>query len=276
VDAAWVAAHRADSGLVILECQWGSALPGSDYALGHVPGAIHIDTDDFELGPPAYFLKPATALRETVERLGITSETCVVVYSSWSIAAARCWWILRYLGVEDVRFFDGGYAAWIAAGGSAEVAPNAPGPRCSFGRDVPARPDWLVGTAEMEEIVARASSDTRIVDVRSQAEFLGQTSGYRSLEARGRLPGALWGRDACGEPGSTYLRPDGTLRASSEIQELWTSLDITPDREIVFYCGGGWRSSLAFLYAQLLGFPRVRHYADGWFAWNAGPGATSG
>ena len=36
----------------------------------------------------------------------------------------------------------------------------------------------------------------------------------------------------------------------------------------VFYCGSGWRSSLAFLYAWLLGFERIRNYSDGWGGWS--------
>jgi thiosulfate/3-mercaptopyruvate sulfurtransferase len=37
---------------------------------------------------------------------------------------------------------------------------------------------------------------------------------------------------------------------------------------VIFYCGSGWRSSLAFLYAQWLGYERVRNYSDGWSGWS--------
>jgi molybdopterin synthase sulfurtransferase len=275
VDVAWVTAQQAgenpagnpDNDSVILECQWGLALPGSDYARGHVPGAIHADTDDFETGPPAYSLKHVAALTTAVERLGITSGTTVVVYSAWPLAAARCWWILRYLGVEDVRFFEGGLPAWIAAGGAIETCTPAPRPSRPFGKKAPCRADWLVGLPEVEALVEARSAT--IIDVRSEAEFMGEISGYRSLKARGRIPGALWGQDACAEPGSAYLREDGSLRTAGEIRAIWDPLGVTPDQQTVFYCGGGWRSSLACLYAQLLGLPSARNYSDGWFEWSA-------
>jgi 3-mercaptopyruvate sulfurtransferase SseA len=280
VDATWVAAllagenpaNNPSNDFVILECQWGLATPDSDYAHGHVPQAIYINSDDFETGPPAYFLKPTASLLSAIEQLGITSSTTIVVYSAWTLAAARCWWILRYVGVKDVRFFEGGYAAWVAAGGAVETTPNVPRKPRSFstvGKETSACACWLASTTEIEAIVQATPADTIIVDVRSLAEYLGHTSGYRSLEVRGKIPGALWGKDACGDWGSPYLDTDGLLRTADEIRALWTPLGVTSDRQIIFYCGGGWRSSLAFLYAQLLGFQRVRNYSNGWFEWSA-------
>ena len=43
---------------------------------------------------------------------------------------------------------------------------------------------------------------------------------------------------------------------------------LRPDHEIIFACGSGWRSSLAFLYAQEMGLTKVRNYSDGWSGWS--------
>jgi 3-mercaptopyruvate sulfurtransferase SseA len=37
---------------------------------------------------------------------------------------------------------------------------------------------------------------------------------------------------------------------------------------MVVYCGGGLRSSLAFLYARLLGYTHARNYSSGWSEWS--------
>lgn len=269
VDAAWVAARRAGApsgdDLTVLEWRWG---PAGDDARGHLPGALVVDSDDFETGPPAYFLQTPDAIAAALARLGIARATPVVVYGDWALAAARGWWILRHAGVEDVRFLDGGLAAWVAAGGDVATRPRAPGPPRPFGATIPARPELLADTAFVQAVVDDPRADTLLVDVRSRAEFVGADSGYRSLEAKGRIPGAVWAGDAGGGPGSDYLRADGSLRSAAEIAALWTPLGITPDRPVVFTCGGGWRSSLACLYADLLGFSRARNHADGWFAWS--------
>ena len=51
----------------------------------------------------------------------------VVVYDDWGgRAAARAWWLLRYHGHGDVRVLDGGWPAWLDAGGTAETGPVTP------------------------------------------------------------------------------------------------------------------------------------------------------
>jgi thiosulfate/3-mercaptopyruvate sulfurtransferase len=113
-----------------------------------------------------------------------------------------------------------------------------------------------------------------LADVRSRAEYEGRESGYDYLEAAGRLPGALHLDDADDDT-RLYVRPDGHLRAPREILALWRERGLVPagggrrfEREVVFYCGTGWRSSLAFFYAWLLGFGNIRNYSDGWSGWS--------
>ena len=252
---------------VILYWQWGPPAPVTGTHPGYIPGAIHVNSDDFETGTPCYFLQNPAVLTAALRRLGVTRTTTVVVYSDWACAAARGWWILTYAGVEDVRFLDGGLAAWVALGGLLAPEPGSPATPRSFGTVIPACPEHLADTPLVESIVA-SPDETLIVDVRSWEEFCGETSGYRSLEARGRIPGAVWAGDAEGSPGSLYLSDSGFLRTPDEIWTVWAPQGITVSRPVIFYCGAGWRSSLAALYAHLLGLRHVHNYADGWFAWS--------
>jgi thiosulfate/3-mercaptopyruvate sulfurtransferase len=40
---------------------------------------------------------------------------------------------------------------------------------------------------------------------------------------------------------------------------------------IAFYCGTGWRASLAFFYAWLMGWEHISVYDGGWFEWSSDP-----
>jgi len=61
----------------------------------------------------------------------------------------------------------------------------------------------------------------------------------------------------------------------SEIAALWAKARLKAgtsgeqfEREVIFYCGSGWRSSLAFFYAYMLGYTNIRNYSDGWSGWS--------
>lgn len=253
---------------VTLEYQSGPADSNSDYANGHIPGAIHFNSDDFETGYPSYYLKPDADLEMVIKHYGITKNTTVIVYSSRQIAAARGWWILKYAGVEDVRFPDGGYNAWVTAGGSVETEVNVPVPVDDFGGTVPLHPEYLATTSYVETKIAAKLPSVAIADVRSKAEYTGEISGYSRLNAKGRIPTAVWAQEADANDTSAYLNPDGTLRTAEEMATIWNPIGVTADKELIFYCGGGWRSSLAFLYAYLMGYQNVRNYSNGWFEWS--------
>jgi thiosulfate/3-mercaptopyruvate sulfurtransferase len=41
-----------------------------------------------------------------------------------------------------------------------------------------------------------------------------------------------------------------------------------PGRPTAFYCGTGWRASMAFFYAWLMDWPHISVYDGGWFEWS--------
>ena len=42
---------------------------------------------------------------------------------------------------------------------------------------------------------------------------------------------------------------------------------MTPDREVITYCQGGYRAAHSYLALRLLGYPRVRMYVGSWKEW---------
>jgi thiosulfate/3-mercaptopyruvate sulfurtransferase len=52
---------------------------------------------------------------------------------------------------------------------------------------------------------------------------------------------------------------------------MWQKLGVTPDREAIFYCGTGWRSSTGFFQAYLMGFQKARNYDGSFYNWSSDP-----
>ena len=256
-----------------------------EYADGHLPGALYLDTNWLE-DPVDWNRRPPDVLERALTKLGITHDTTVILYGrdtvgnpneKWpgrragQIAATRAAAILTYAGVDDVRILDGGYDWWVTAGHRLETEPRLPQPVASFGTAVPRRPEVIVGIDEAKSILADPAGSA-LVSVRSWREHIGAVSGYNYIGPAGRISGDVWGN--CGTDAyhmQHYRSVDNTMRAYPEIAANWREAGITPDKRVAFYCGTGWRASETWFYAYLMGWDRIAVYDGGWFEWSADP-----
>ena len=252
-----------------------------EYGQGHIPGAFYLDSNTLESSTDWNRRSPEE-LKSALFEMGITRDTTVIVYgrdtaadpgeqkpgrTAGQIAATRAAAILFYCGVRDVRLLDGGYNAWVAAGFEVETIPRTPNAGQAFGADIPAQPECFIDLDEAKEFLENPNSV--LVSVRSWAEHIGETSGYNYIGDTGDIPGAVWGN--CGTSAydmQHYRNVDNTMRDFKEIRSNWEEVGITPDKNVAFYCGTGWRASEAFFYAYLMGWPRVAVYDGGWFEWS--------
>ncbi|MBD3257062.1 thiosulfate sulfurtransferase [candidate division GN15 bacterium] len=255
-----------------------------DYESGHIPGAVHLDTESLE-DSKTWNRRSPDELREALIRLGITRDTTVVVYGRFShpnnedeypgrlaghLAAMRCAQLLMYAGVQDVRVLNGGMAAWREAGYEMSTDEATLRPAADFGGDIPQRPNLIVDTPEAQVLLE--SDNGELVSVRSWEEFIGHVSGYNYIDEVGRIPGAIFGN--CGSDAyhmENYRNIDHTMREYHEIAAIWAADGIVPDKHIAFYCGTGWRASEAFMHAYLMAWPRISVYDGGWMEWSSDP-----
>ena len=254
------------------------------YLSGHIPGAIDINTNDLE-SEETWNRRTPEELKNTLEAHGITADTTVVMYGKFmnpnnddpfpgsaagDIGAIRCAFIMMYAGVKDVRVLNGGFQSWQDAGFESSTTDEPKKPVSDFGVEIPAKPELAVDTPEAK--VMLASPKAELVCVRSWPELIGEVSGYNYIEAKGRIPGAVFGD--CGSDAyhmENYRNVDHTTREFHEIEESWMKKGITPDKHLAFYCGTGWRGSEAWFNAWLMGWPKVSVYDGGWFEWSNDP-----
>ena len=252
-----------------------------EYERSHIPGAFHLDTNSLESAADWNRRSPGE-LEAALTELGISRDTTVILYGrdtaadpaehkpgrrAGQIAATRAAAILLYAGVGDVRLLDGGLNAWLAAGYPVETEIRIPAAAPGFGATVPARPGFFIDFEEAVDLIA--DPDGRLVSVRSSPENRGETSGYNYIKELGDIPGAVWTN--CGSDAyhmQHYRNIDNTMRDFNEVTSVWREAGITPDKNVAFYCGTGWRASETFFYAYLMNWPNVSIYDGGWFEWS--------
>lgn len=216
-----------------------------------------------------------------MEGYGIKHDDTVVVYcgnKSYVGGAYRIAWALLYAGVKDVRYLNGDLAAWVENGGTLETKFNVPKPVPDFGTSVPAHPEYSATTRQVEEMCS--DPNAVIADDRSRIEFAAKDKAgcyYEFFCSPGHVPTAVWVQDMYWylDDFNSRRQPEFykpcSLKSYSIVKKEWEKLGLTPDKKIAFYCGGGWRSSLVWYYAYLMGYPNILNYAGGWYEWTWDP-----
>jgi len=254
------------------------------YLSGHIPGAIDMDTLALE-APETWNRRSPEELEKALLQHGITEHTTVILYGKYmdpdnddefpgsaagDIGAIRNAFIMMYAGVKDVRILNGGFQSWQDAGFEISYSDEPKKPVTEFGATIPLHPELAVDTLEAKQILT--SKTAELVCVRSWPEYIGEVSGYNYIEAKGRIPGAVFAD--CGSDAyhmENYRNVDHTTREFHEIDNIWQEAGITPDKHLAFYCGTGWRGSEAWFNAWLMGWPHVSVYDGGWFEWSNDP-----
>lgn len=84
----------------------------SEYAAGHIPGAVNIEfTQNGEPEQPHYW-KSAADLRAMYEAVEVTSDETVIPYCTTGVRSAATYFTLRLLGYDDVSLFTGSWREW--------------------------------------------------------------------------------------------------------------------------------------------------------------------
>jgi thiosulfate/3-mercaptopyruvate sulfurtransferase len=266
VDTAWVAEHLNDPNVRIVESNEDILL----YDQGHIPGAIKIDwVADLNDQVVRDYLD-----REHFEQLlsakGIGNDTTVVFYgdkNNWWATYAL--WVFKLYGHKDARIMNGGRAKWIAEGRDLTKAAPSYAP-ASY--KAPERDDKTIRAFRDQVREHIKKSGVALVDVRSPQEYSGERTHMPEYPQEGTLRGGHI-PTAVSIPWAKAVKEDSTFKSTADLQELYGSQGVTPDKDVVAYCRIGERSSHTwFVLTYLLGYPQVRNYDGSWTEWGNGVG----
>ncbi len=264
VSTEWVAEHLASPEVRVLEVDYN---PDASYRQGHVPGAVLVDWRRDINHRVRRDIVDSPRAQELLSRCGVLPRTTLVLYgdfSNWFAAFAL--WVFRYYGLPDVRLMDGGRRKWIEEGRplTQETPPVASTEFPSLTAVEGLRVDQEFVRARLDDVM---DGRWMLIDVRSPAEFHGEVTAppeypNENAQRSGHIPGAR------NVPWSEVVRPDGTFKSREELDELYRSWGIVPERPVITYCRIGERSSHTwFVLKYLLGYPDVRNYDGSWAEW---------
>jgi thiosulfate/3-mercaptopyruvate sulfurtransferase len=255
---------------LVLDCRFTLADPGKglrDYIQAHIPGALYVHLDEDLSGPKIpgvsgrHPLPSVEAAARTFAGWGISSNVQVVCYddAGGALAAARAWWMLRWLGHQAVAVLNGGWQKWVGERREALAGIETRQPGIFHHHP---RPEMIANTAEVESL--RQDPAYRLFDVRTSDRYHGRNETIDPVA--GHIPGAV------SAPYAFNLNPNLTFRSPAKIKQHYQDLlDGVPAERAVFYCGSGVTSThniLALLYA---GLGEARCYIGSWSEWITDP-----
>jgi thiosulfate/3-mercaptopyruvate sulfurtransferase len=225
-----------------------------DYAAGHIPGAGWSPYATWRSGPAnPGALRDVDHLQAVVRDLGIEADTPVVVIHSGANStdmgtAARVYWTLKSLGVQDLALLNGGFAGWAQAGLPVDTTPASfiPSDFTAVWTDT-----WRVTTDEVTQLAS--SGDARLLDARPQSFFQG-------LQWSIAAPGTIRGADNL-----TYEDFfDGTRMLGAErVRDIAAQHGFTDGALTVSFCNTGhWAAINWFALSEVAEVPDTRLYAE--------------
>jgi thiosulfate/3-mercaptopyruvate sulfurtransferase len=250
VDAAWLRARLGSDDVQVIDAR--AAFTG-----GHVPGALPLRPEHLAttIGGIILEVMPPAQAETVLSGIGLRRDATVVVYGAPpEYDPARVVWTLHYLGHPDVRYLDGGFAAWVAGGGTVAAGSPVAGAPSGYAIDA-VRPDDIVTGAWVLSQLGPPPYDApliQLVDARTPSEY-----------TNGRIPTAVlqqWQQTLTAE----LLKPRAAL------EDIYTGLGLDPSETTVAYCLVGWRASVTWLTLVWLGFEDVRNYDGSWTEWGGG------
>jgi thiosulfate/3-mercaptopyruvate sulfurtransferase len=248
---------------VVIDCRFDLADNDSGYAAyreGHIPGAYyaHLEQDlsaPVSTGSGRHPLPDWRRFAELLGQWGLHPDSQVIVYDQDNGAyAARLWWMLRAVGHRAVAVLDGGWPAWLAAGGliSTELPPGH-----TLHYTLGSGTGWVTTSEIMDNL---RDGQFILVDARSETRFRGEQEPIDPVA--GHIPGAV------NYPFTCNLRANGCFKSSDQLRAEWQALIGNRDaRSVVHMCGSGVTACHNLLAMEQAGLGGSRLYVGSWSEW---------
>ena len=250
----------------VFDCRHDLAQPAlgeQQYIEAHIPGAVFAHMDRDLSGPTTgrngrHPLPEARSFIAWLGRQGVAPDTQVVCYDAGpGASASRLWWMLRWIGHENVAVLDGGLAKWQREG--RPVTAELPQVQAVVypGK---AKASMLASLALVEKKLKRAA----FLDARTPVRWRGEQEPIDPVA--GRIPGAK------NRFINENLQADGTFKPADLLkQEFLAVLGERSPAEVINYCGSGVAACHNALAMEIAGFTGSRVYIGSWSEWCADP-----
>ena len=248
--AEFMALTKSSDNLVLID-----ANTAKNYQASHIKDAIFVNHNDlYQKGDISGLIETPENLAAFFGSLGITETSTIVVTDDGTQKYnARVYWILKYIGAQNVKVLHKDMNEWRAA----RIPLTSVAPKVKPATFTPTvNPDIFADLAYVKD--NKDLENVVVVDCRTPDEY----TGVKNSE--GHIPGAI------NIDYVNWLTDTGAFKSAEEIKALAEANGITADTEVILYCRTSVRATPAFIALKnILGLEKVRVYDGAYLEWAA-------
>jgi len=238
------------------------------YTEGHIENSIFVDVDtdlasEKQQGTGRHPLPDIDTFCEKLSHWGMDNNKQVVIYDDAGGAfAGRLWWMMKWLGHDDVAVLDGGLNSWVKNGNKLTTSPTI-FEKSYFEPNV--NNNLIASIKDVEE--AQYAMNTILIDARSKERYDGISDPVDPIA--GHVPGAI-----C-HPLGTNLDRTGNFKTKEELKHNFDKIsNELKEKDIISMCGSGITACHNILALELIGIKNVKLYVGSWSEWITDPNRT--
>lgn len=231
------------------------------YAGKHITGAINIPYTILNQKEGAIdgLLLPVEEVAKILGEKGVSNEDTIVVYDEGSQKySTRVYWILKYLGAENVKILHNELNAFRKA--RIVFTANVPSVKAKT-FTVNLNPDVNADAAYVESVIG--NPDVVIIDARTPDEFKGELNDNNKY-SKGHIEGAI------NIPYESIVVKDSNEFITPEALKALAGVDFSNDKTYLVYCKTGVKGSTVYAYlVNVMGLDKVKNYEGAYSEWDA-------
>ncbi len=243
----------------LMKPEWGRA----QFEVAHIPFATFASLDVALSGTKTsrngrHPLPDKVVFTQWLAAQGVTPSTQIVCYDQLEgMYAARLWWMCRWAGFANVAVLEGGYSAWLGAGGAITNVVHVP--EAQPVENLPALEQVLTADQVLANTV---KSSFVLVDARAPERYRGEVEPMDAVA--GHIPQAL------NRVYKSNLNPDSTFKNDLALQ--WGSVrQAANGLPLAHQCGSGVTACHNVLSQHVAGLVQASDasmlYAGSWSEW---------